>query len=133
MIFSNKFLNNSPPLKFNGVFVERVNLHKHLGVIFKSNLDWSAQINEVCLKANRKLSVLKSVKQLSRKTLDLLYKLTIRSVVYYALPLYGNNLKQTALSRLENLQYRAGKLVTGSLHFTSKEKLNVELGWETIQ
>ena len=103
MIFSKKFLNNSPPLKFNGIFVERVNLHKHLGVIFQSNLDWSAQINEVCLEANRKLSVLKSVKQLSRKTLDLLYKLTIRSVVDYALPLYANNLKQTALSRLENL------------------------------
>ena len=34
MIFSKKFLNNSPPLKFNGIFVERVNLHKHLGVIF---------------------------------------------------------------------------------------------------
>ena len=59
MIFSKKFLNNSPPIKFNGVYVERVNLHKHLGVIFTSNLDWSAQINEVCLKANRKLSVLK--------------------------------------------------------------------------
>ena len=133
MIFSNKFLKNSPPLKFNGVFVERVNLHKHLGVTFKSNLDWSAQINEVCLKANRKLSVLKSVKQLNRKTLDLLYKLTIRSVVDYALPLYANNLKQTDLCRLENLQYRAAKLVTGSLHFTSREKLNIELGWETIK
>ena len=124
MIFSKKFLNNSPPLKFNGIFVERVNFHKHLGVIFQSNLDWSAQINEVCLKANRKLSVLKSVRQLSRKTLDLLYKLTIRSVVDYALPLYANNLKQTELCRLENLQYRAAKLVTGAMHHTSKDKLN---------
>ena len=133
MIFSKKFLNNSPPLKFNGIFVERVNLHKHLGVIFQSNLDWSAQIKKVCLKANQTLSVLKSVEQLSRKTIDLLYKLTIRSVVDYALPLYANNLKQTEISRLENLQYRAAKLVTGALHFTSREKLNVELGWETIQ
>ena len=118
MIFSKKFLNNSPPLKFNGIFVERVNLHKHLGVIFQSNLDWSAQINDVCLKANRKLSALKSVRQLSRKTLDLLYKLTIRSVVDYALPLYANNIKQTELCRFENLQYRAAKLITGALHFT---------------
>ena len=109
MIFSKKFLNNSPPLNFNGVFVERVNIHKHLGVIFQSNLDWSSQINEVCLKANRKLSVLKSVKQLNRKTLDLLYELTIRSVVDYALPLYANNLKQTELCRLENLKFRAAK------------------------
>ena len=31
------------------------------------------------------------------------------------------------MSRLENLQYRAAKIVTGALHFTSKDKLNSEL------
>ena len=72
MIFSNRMLNNSPPLIFNNITIDRVNSHKHLGVIFLSNLDWSAQINQICIKANRKLSVLRSVKQLSRKTLDLL-------------------------------------------------------------
>ena len=70
---------------------------------------------------------------LSRKTLDLLYKVTVRSVVDYALPVYANNLKQTEIARLEKLQYRAAKLVTGALHFTSMEKLNIELGWETIK
>ena len=133
MIFSTKLLNNSPPIIFNGVLVQRVNLHKHLGVIFESNLCWSAQIHEICTKANRKLSVLKSVKQLNRKTLDLLYKLTIRSVIDYALPLYGNNLKQTELSRFENIQYRSAKVVTCALSFTSKEKLDKQLGsWDWV-
>ena len=36
------------------------------------------------------------------------------------------------MARLENLQYKAGKLVTGALHFTSKAKLNDELGWENF-
>ena len=67
MIFSNRYLNNSPPLLFNGVTVDRVNKHKHLGVVFQSNLDWSSQIHETCIKANGKLSVLRSVKMLSRK------------------------------------------------------------------
>ena len=31
------------------------------------------------------------------------------------------------------MQYRAAKLVTGALHFSSREKLNIELGWESIQ
>ena len=70
---------------------------------------------------------------LKRKTLDLLYKVTVRSVIDYALPIYANNLKQTEITRLEQLQYRAAKLVTGALYFTSREKLNVELGWETIK
>ena len=38
----------------------------------------------------------------------------------------------TEIKRLENLQYRAAKVVTGALNFTSKERLFVELGWETI-
>ena len=133
LIFSNKNLNNSPPLIFNGQYIDRVNTHKHLGVYLQSNLQWSTQIKESCLKANRKLSVLRNVRMLRRKTLDLLYKVTVRSVIDYALPIYANNLKLTEIARLEQLQYRAAKLVTGALHFTSRDKLNIELGWETIK
>ena len=133
IIFSNKMLNNSPPLTFNNNYIDRVNTHKHLGVYLTSNLDWSVQIKEVCLKANRKLSVLRHMKMLKRSTLDLLYKITVRSVIDYALPLYANTLKLTDLGRLERIQYRAAKLVTGALHFTSKDKLNIELGWESIK
>ena len=75
--------------------------------------------------------MLRGVKLLSRQTLDVLYKLTVRSVVDYGLPVYYNNLKLTELARLENLQYKAGKLVTGAYHYTSKDKLNSELGWES--
>ena len=132
LIFSRKVLNNSQPLIFNNIPINRVNSHKHLGVFLHSSLDWATQVNEACLKANRKLSVLKGVKMLNRKTLDLLYKVTVRSVIDYALPIYGNTLRQTELARFDRLQYRAAKLVTGALHFTSKDKLNTELGWESI-
>ena len=133
IIFSNKYINYSPPLILNKNFIDRVNLHKHLGVYLSSSLNWSEQIKEVCLKANRKLSVLRSIKLLSRQTLDLLYKITVRSVIDYALPVYFKTLNQTEILRLEQIQYRAAKLVTGALHFSSREKLNIELGWETIQ
>ena len=38
MIFTNKALNNSPPLEFNNICIDRVNKHKHLGVFFTSDL-----------------------------------------------------------------------------------------------
>ena len=132
IIFSKNLLNNSPPLIFGETFIDRVNTHKHLGLLLTSSLDFSLQVHEVCLKANRKLSVLRSVKLLNRKTLDVLYKLTVRSVIDYALPVYYKSLKQTDIGRLENIQYRAGKLVCGALHYTNKDKLNLELGWESI-
>ena len=40
LIFSNKCLNNSPPLVFNSNIIERVNNHRHLGVHLSSSLDW---------------------------------------------------------------------------------------------
>ena len=70
---------------------------------------------------------------MSRQTLDLLYKITVRSVIDYALPVYLKTLKQSQIARLENIQYRAAKIVTGAFHLTSKEKLNADLGWESIQ
>ena len=70
---------------------------------------------------------------LLRNTLDILYKLTVRSIIDYGLTIFGTTLKQSDLDRLERLQYSAAKICTGALHLTSKEKLNIELGWESIK
>ena len=133
MIFSNKVLNNSPPVIFNNSVVERVSSHKHLGIYLTPTLDWSLHVHETSIKAYRKLAVLRSVKLLQRTTLDLLFKLTIRSIIDYGLVVFGTTLKLNDLKRLEQIQYRAGKLVTGALHLTSAEKINRELGWESIK
>ena len=133
MIFSRKCLNNSPPLILNNEVIDRVNTFQHLGVYLKSNLDWSVQIHEICLRATRKLSVLRGIKFLNRRTLNLLYKVIVRSLIDYALPIYANTLKVTEIARLERIQYKAGKIVSGALHFTNKEKLNSELGRESIK
>ena len=132
MIFSAKPIPACPPLKFSDTDIDRVTSHRHLGIYLTPTLDWSIQVNHICLKANRKLNILRSVKGLSRKTLDVLYKLTVRSVIDYGLPIFYNNLRQTEVRRLSQLQYRAGKLVCGALHYTSQVKLEKELGWETI-
>ena len=133
IIFSqNKVLFNSPPVLLDGDFVERVHEHKHLGIYLSSNLSWSRQIHEVCLQANRKLAVLRSVKYLKRQTLDLLYKICVRSTLEYGLIIYYHNLTQTQQSRLNRIQYQGAKLCTGALHFTSQIKLESDLAWESI-
>ena len=74
LFFSEKKVSlNSPPLILNGVFVERVHEHKHLGIYLDTSLSWARQVHETCLRANRKLAVLSSVRFLKRLTLDLLY------------------------------------------------------------
>ena len=121
VIFTKKYLNNAPALLFDGLYIDRVNTHKHLGLYLTSSLDFTHQVNDVCLRASRKLSVLRSINILNRQTLDVLYKLIVRSVIDYGLPVYYKCLTQTHVGRLENIQYKTGKIVTGALHYTSKE------------
>ena len=132
MLFSHKIFSNVPHILFNNTIVKQVQEHKHLGIWLTPTLCWSKQIHEICLRANSKLAVLRSVSYLSRSTLDLLYKLQIRSVIDYGLCIFYNSLKQSDIYRLNQIQYRAGKLVTGALHYTSCSKLFLELGWEEL-
>ena len=74
VIFSNKRLESTNPIYLSGELVKRVDTHKHLGLYLTYNLDWSVQCHHACLKAYRKLAVLRSVKLLRRHTLDVLYK-----------------------------------------------------------
>ena len=106
--------------------------HRHLGIWLSSTLDWDKQIQATILKANGKLSVLRSVKFLDRATLDLLYKLTIRSVLEYGMIVYFYSLTQTQLAWLSRVQYRAARLVTWALPFTSQVKLEKDLAWPSL-
>ena len=112
ILFSKNRLPDSPLLTFGPNIIDRVETHKHLGIILTYNLDWAPHVNYICLKANRKLHVLRSVQYLSRSTLDLLYKLTVRSQIDYGLHIFFHSLKQTEIRRLSQVQYRAGKLVS---------------------
>ena len=132
MIFSGKTLENSPPLLFNGIPIERVAEHKHLGVWLTSDLSWSRHVHYICMRANSKLSVLRSIKYLSRPVLDILYKQQIRSVIDYGMVVFYGTLKQTDIAKLDRIQYRSAKVVTGALHFTSRIKLDNDLGWESL-
>ena len=100
--------------------------------ILSFDLTWAEQMKYVCLKANQRLGVLRHIRFLNRRTLDMLYKLNVRSVLDYGLPIFYHTLNLTDKERLDRIQYSAAKLVTGCLHTTSKHKLNLELGWETI-
>ena len=100
IIFSKRNLISNTPLTLNREQVKQVQTHEHLGIFLTYNLDWSVQRHNVCLRANRKLAVLRSVKMLKRHTLDLLYKLTDSCCIDYALPVYYHSLKVTEKAKL---------------------------------
>lgn len=90
-------------------------------------------MRNVCLKANRKLAVLRSVNYLKRNTLDLLYKITVQSCNDYALPVYYQSLRVSEKAKLDKIQHTAGGIVSVALYRTNKNKLNTELSWESLK
>ena len=132
MIFSNKDFGVSPQIIFNDIAVKRVIEHKHLGIWLTPTLSWSRHVHHICMRANSKLSVLRNNRYLSRPVLDILYKQQIRSIIDYGLVLFYGNLNQSDIVKLDRIQYRSAKVVTGALHFTSRIKLDNDLGWESL-
>ena len=130
MIFS-KALMPSHPTIMDLHCIERVHLHKHLGVFLTSDLSWDKQIANITKKVNLKLSIMWQVKELSRHCLDVLTKMHVRSSIDYALTVFGPCLNLVQIKKLDNLLYRAAKIVTGAQKFTSQDNLFRELGWET--
>ena len=124
VVFTNKLPQISPPIILDSDPIKQVDTHKHLGIILTYNLDWSPQVHAVIMKANKKLAVLRRIFYLQRKTLEMLYKVTVRSVIDFALPVYYHSLKLSDKNKLEQIQYKGAKLASGALHGTSMIKLN---------
>jgi hypothetical protein len=104
MIFSKALLNNSPPIHMEGTLIDRVSTHKHLGVILTGNLDWEPHLKKITKNVNCKLSILWKIKQLSRQTIDVMYKLHVRSTIDYCIQVFGPCLTKQQILRLDTLQ-----------------------------
>ena len=133
MIFAKEQPNDNFPLFFQDAVIERVTKHKHLGVTLTSTLSWDMHVSNIIKQVNMKLSMIYKVRELNRKTLDIMYKMHVRSCIDYCLPVYGPSLNNTQVNKLDQLQYRAARMATMAMKFTSKEKIFKDLGWESIE
>ena len=69
---------------------------------------------------------------LNKATLDLLYKLTIWSVLEFSFVVYYQSLTEVQKSRIAQVQYRTARLCARALFPTSQIKLENDLLWESI-
>ena len=134
LTFSNSPTPASPQLYFGGQLVPKARSHKHLGVTFSHDLRFHDHINDIILKVNKALSPIYPIATLlPRPTLDLIYRIYIRPHFDYCDIIYDGNITVTDSLRLERLQNRVARLVTGTLRQTSTDKLRHELGWDLLK
>jgi hypothetical protein len=90
-----------------------------------------------CTKYNKFLhekntNFLKAIKwRLPRETLDKLYCSTIRPIIEYGCVVFYEEGSELGM-KLEQIQYKAGLLVTGALKNASYVKILNELGWQPL-
>ncbi len=121
-----------PELSFNGVPVAREDHTRHLGVHLDSRLNFSKHITEAIRSATKGLSLMKYLsKYVSRRVLDLCYKLYVRPHLDYGDVIYHNQ-REDLMNLVEQVQYKAALIVSGCWQGTSRIKLYDELGWESL-
>ena len=69
-----------PPLFFNGIMVNSVDEHKHIGLILDKKLTFQSHVKESIKKANKGIGIMKFMsKYVPRSTLEIMHKSYVRS------------------------------------------------------
>lgn len=124
----------APNLIFDSKPIPVVEKHKHLGIIFSKDLRFHEQINEITRKVNIALSPLYPIAPyLPREILEKLFQTYVRPHFDYCDVIFDGLITTNDAQRLERLQNRAARLMTGALPRTATTKLRTDLGWTTLK
>ena len=119
-------------LRFNGEPVEIVKTHKHLGLTFASDGNWTNHIDNIVNAAFKQVNVLRKLKcTLSKQTLSNIYLTFIRPTLEYACEVWDGCFERE-VAKLEKVQLESARIVTGLPKFASRDSLYYETGWEPL-
>ena len=124
----------SSKYQLHGHTLEEVCSAKYLGVTITNNLSWDTHINTICAKANKTLGFLRRNLKISATQLKATaYKTIVRPILEYASTVWDPYTTANE-TKLESIQKRAARFVTGRYHNTSKaNSLITTLGWEPLK
>ena len=112
----------------------RDNIQKHLGLFLDSKLSFFDHINEKIRKATKGVNVVRKMNLLlPRSSLLTTYKSFFRPHLDYGYFIYAQPNNSLLSDKIESVQYNAALVITDAIRGTSKEKLNQELGLESLK
>ena len=135
MIISKKReINVHPPIILDGVVIDRVKTHKHLGVTLKDDLKWDTHVGEMANKAKKRLAIMKGLKfKLDRRSLETMYMAFVRPILEYCDILWDTPGETNhLLDELDTIQNNAARIVSGATAKCTTASLNVELKWKPL-
>ena len=132
--FTNKPVKHPPSLNFGNEPIPLEHNHKHLGLNISNDLRYHCHVQEIVKKANVALGPLYPIaKHIPRQILQQIYLTYIRPIFDYSDVIYNGHLTVGDSQRLEKIQNRVARLITGAFRRTATKALREELGWATLQ
>ena len=132
--FSRSQENTAPVLSFGGDVIPLKDNHIHLGLTFSKDLRFHLHINEICKKVHKTLNPLYPIAPyIPREILEEIYRTYVRPHFDFYDTVYDGHITLQDSSRLEILQNRAARLVTGTLFRTPTNKLLHDVGWDRLK
>ena len=135
VVFSRK-LNKTvhPNLTFNKSQVSQTKSQKHLSLILDNKVNFNEHLKGVLDKVSKTIGLICKLQPiLPRFSLLTIYKTFFRPHLDYGDMIYDQTYNASFHRKLESIQYSACLAITGTIRGTSYEKLNQELGLETLQ
>ena len=121
-------------LSFDGQDIPTETHHKHLGLTLSTDLHFHVHVNKIIRTINTILGPVYPVRKfLSRSILNKIYTTYIIPHFDYCDIIYDGNLTVTDANRLQTLQNRCARLVTGALFRSPSTALLEDLGWERLE
>ena len=106
---------------------------KSLGFYIDQQLDWEDHVTHVVKKCNSGLSALRNSRgSLPKEALLAIYRSLIESHLHYGISVWGN-CGDSLLTRLQKIQNRAARIITGSDEWTPSAPLLETLGWKNVR
>ena len=97
-------------------------------------LSFKQHVDSAILKMNKRISVIKNLRySLPRKSLLTIYKAFLRPLIDYGDIIYNQPQNEPFCDKIESVQYKATLAITGAIQGTSRDKLNQELGLESLK
>ena len=121
--------------KIHNQIISKTDAAKYLGVIIDSKLSWKQQITDTVKKCNKTMSfIMRNLKNCPHNIKATCYTTLVRPTLEYACPVWDPH-RQGDICRLEKVQKRAARFVTGNYNFESgnSEINRQKLGWETLE
>jgi hypothetical protein len=120
---------NDPQIELGEATIKRVNKSKTLGVVIDDHLTWNTQIDNITKKVSKGICMLRRIKEyLSTSTLIKVYDAIVLSHFDYC-SLFWDECADYLLKKLQKLQNRAARVITGSSYEISSENILSELDW----